>query len=101
VLVAQRELERAVLTTAQAYRAKVAEISRWSPDTVQQFREAAAVADRHFRLGAVPIGTYVELQSSYLDAVEALLDTQAEALEAGLKLQQLTGLNLNLGRLQP
>jgi cobalt-zinc-cadmium efflux system outer membrane protein len=101
VLVAQRELERAVLTTAQAYRAKVAEMQRWSPDTVQQFREAAALADRHFRLGAVPIGTYVELQSSYLDAVEALLDTQAEALEAGLKLQQLTGLNLNLGRLQP
>jgi cobalt-zinc-cadmium efflux system outer membrane protein len=37
----------------------------------------------------------VELQNSYLDAVEALLDTQREALEAGLKLQQLTGLNFN------
>jgi cobalt-zinc-cadmium efflux system outer membrane protein len=62
-----------------------------------QFREAAALADRHYRLGAVPIGTYVELQSSYLDAVEALLDTQAEALAAALELNQLTG--LDLGRL--
>jgi cobalt-zinc-cadmium efflux system outer membrane protein len=45
-------------------------------------------------LGAVPIATYVELQNSYLDAVEALLATQREALEAGLKLQQLTGVDL-------
>jgi LPS export ABC transporter protein LptC len=43
----------------------------------------------------VPLATYVELQNSYLDAVEALLDTQSETLEAGLKLQQLTGLELD------
>ena len=72
-------------------------MQRWAPDAVTQFREAAALADRHYRLGAVPIGTYVELQSSYLDAVEALLDTQAEALAAALELNQLTG--LDLGRL--
>jgi outer membrane protein TolC len=50
-------------------------------------------ADRHYRLGAVPIATYVELQKAYLEAVGALLDTKREALEAGLKLQQLTGLD--------
>jgi hypothetical protein len=47
---------------------------------VQKFREAADLADRHYRTGAVPIATYVELQNSYLDAVEALLDTQRETL---------------------
>ena len=30
-----------------------------------KFRAAAALADRHYRLGAVPIATYVELQNSY------------------------------------
>jgi cobalt-zinc-cadmium efflux system outer membrane protein len=95
LLVAQRELERAVITTAQAFAAKVAESQRWAPESVEKFREAAALADRHYRLGAVPVGTYVELQTSYLDAVEALLDTRTEALEAGLTLQQLTGLELN------
>lgn len=93
VLVAQRDLDRAVLTTAQAFATKVAETRRWAPDTVQKFREAAELADRHYRLGAVPIATYVELQNSYLEAVESLLATQQEALEAGLKLQQLTGLD--------
>ena len=51
------------------------------------------MADRHYRLGAVPIATYIELQMTYLDAVEALIDTEREAIEAGLKLQLLTGLN--------
>ncbi len=94
-LVALRDLERDVLTTARAFATKLAEIRRWSPDTVEKFREAAGLADRHYRLGAVPIATYVELQSSYLDAVEALLATQQEALAAGLRLRQLTGLDFN------
>ena len=52
-------------------------------------------SDRHYRLGAVPIATYVEMQSAYLEAVEALLDTQREAMEAGLRVQLLTGLDFN------
>ena len=101
VVVALRELDREVVTAAQAFATKLAESRRWSPDSVQKFREAADLADRHYRLGAVPIATYVELQNSYLDAVEALLDTQSEALVAGLKLQQLTGLELNPVELTP
>lgn len=101
VLVAQRELDRQVLTAAQAFSTKLAESRRWAPDSVKKFREAAELADRHYRLGAVPIATYVELQNSYLDAVEALLDTQREALEAGLRLQQLTGLDFNPVEIAP
>lgn len=100
-LVAQRELERDVLTAANAFGIKLAESRRWAPDSVKKFREAAELADRHHRLGAVPIATYVELQKSYLDAVEALLNTQREALEAGLKLQQITGLDFNPVEITP
>ena len=95
VIVAQRELEREVLTAAQSFSTKLAETRRWVPESVTKFQEAAALSDRHYRLGAVPIATYVELQNSYLDAVEALLDTQREALEAAMMLQQLTGLDFN------
>lgn len=99
--VAQRELERDVLTASHAFATRVAETRRWAPDTGEKFREAAALADRHYRLGAVPIATYVELQTSYLDAVEALLDTQREALEAGFRLQLLTGLEFNAVAIVP
>ena len=98
---AARELERDVITAANAFATKLAEFRRWAPDAVTKFREAAELADRHYRLGAVPIATYVELQNSYLEAVEALLATQREALEAGLKLQQLTGLTFEATAVTP
>ena len=43
----------------------------------------------------MPLATYVELQGAYLDAVEAILDTKRDALEAGQQLQLLTGLEFN------
>ncbi len=96
--VTQRDTERQVLQAALNYETKLREMSRWRPDSVQHFREAAEVADRHYRLGAVPIATYVELQNKYLEAVESLLDTKQEALEAGQNLELLTGLTPSLAR---
>lgn len=90
--VAERELERQVIAAAQTYEAKVREMEKWHPDSVQHFKEAAALADRHYRLGAVPISTYVELQKQYLEAVENLLDTRREALAAAVQLECLSGL---------
>ena len=101
VLVALRDMEREVITTAQVFEAKFAATAQWKSDSVEKFRDAAALADRHYRLGAVPLATYVELQNAYLDAVEALLDTKREALEAGQQLQVLTGLNFNAVETKP
>ncbi len=90
--VTQREMERRVIEAALTYETKLREMAKWRPDSVEHFREAAEVADRHYRLGAVPISTYVELQKQYLEAVEGLLDTKKEALEAAAQLELLTGL---------
>lgn len=89
---AQRDVTRRVLEAALTYETKLGQMAEWRPDSVAHFREAAEVADRHYRLGAVPISTYVELQKQYLDAVEGLLDTQREALEAAVQLELLTGM---------
>ncbi len=89
--VARREVERKVLEAALTYETKLHEMGKWRPDSVQHFKEAAELADRHYRLGAVPISTYVELQKQYLDAVESLLETQQTALEAAAQLELLTG----------
>ena len=95
LLLAHRNLERQVMEKALAYQTRLNEMAKWRPDSVQQFKEAAALADRHYRLGAVPIATYVELQKQYLEAVDALLSTKREALDAAQELQRLTGLDLN------
>jgi outer membrane protein, heavy metal efflux system len=94
--VAQRDVERRVLQAALGYETKLGEMANWRPDAVQHFQEAAELADRHYRLGAVPISTYIELQKQYLEAVESLLDTKKEALEAAVQLELLTGLQVPL-----
>jgi cobalt-zinc-cadmium efflux system outer membrane protein len=96
LLVAQREVERKVREAALTYESKVKEMGKWRPDAAQHFKEAAEVADRHYRLGAVPVSTYLELQKQYFEAVESLLDTKKEALEAAQNLEQLTGLPMPL-----
>lgn len=94
LLVMQRQIERQVTAAALIYEARLAEIARWRPAAPEDFRAAAEAADQHYRLGAVPIATYVELQKQYLDATEALLETRREAFDAGQQLELLTGLNL-------
>jgi cobalt-zinc-cadmium efflux system outer membrane protein len=98
--VTAREIERKVVEAALTYETKVREMGKWRTDSLEHFREAAELADRHYRLGAVPISTYVELQKQYLEAVESLLDTKKEALEAAQNLEILTGLTQPLATIQ-
>jgi cobalt-zinc-cadmium efflux system outer membrane protein len=89
--VAQREVERKVVEAVVTYDSKVRQMRAWRPDAVQHFRDAAELADRHYRLGAVGVSVYVELQKQYLEAVNSLLDTKKEALESAQNISQLTG----------
>lgn len=88
---AKRDAERRVIETSLAYENKLKEISSWKPEAIQHFKEAAELADRHYRLGSVPVTVYVELQTQYLEALQGLHDTRKEALEAALNLEVLTG----------
>ena len=100
--VAQRDVERKVSETYLQYAARLYEIARTRPDAAQDFRETADLADRHYRLGAVPLATYIEMQKQYLEALEALLETKRSALEASEQLHLLTGRSLNsLSIVQP
>lgn len=94
LLLTQREVERRVTENVQTMRIKLEQMSRWRADSAQPFREAAELADRHYRLGAVPIATYVELQKQYLEAVGAMLDTKQETLASAQNLEFLTGESL-------
>jgi cobalt-zinc-cadmium efflux system outer membrane protein len=80
-----------VVESAALLKARVEEMERWRSNAIEELKEAAALADRHYRLGAVPLATYVELQKQYLDAVEAILESKREALVAAQELEILTG----------
>jgi len=89
--VSQREIERRIREAAAAYELHRKEIHRWNPKIADELREAATLADRHYRLGAVPFATYLEVQSSYLEALEAIYSTKADALQELAELELLTG----------
>jgi cobalt-zinc-cadmium efflux system outer membrane protein len=92
--VAQREIERRIREQAAAYELHRKEIARWNPKIAANLGEAAELADRHYRLGAVPLSTYLEVQSSYLDALDTIHATEADALSALAELESLTGTKL-------
>ena len=96
LLATQREVERQVTEAALLYETQRQRLASWKPEMLASFKDAAALADRHFRLGSVEIATYVELQEKYLEAVEAINETKASALEAALTVEQLAGLSETL-----
>ena len=91
---AQRGVERKLREHAASYALHRKEMERWNPKVAEQLREAATLADRHYRLGAVPLATYLEVQSSYLEALQAIYATQADALTALAEIELLTGTKL-------
>ncbi len=101
LLATQRQVERQLTEAALIYEGNRQQLSTWKPEILTSFKEAAALADRHYRLGAVEITTYVELQEKYLEAVEAINETKAAALEAALTIEQVSGLTETLVKIEP
>lgn len=95
LVAAQRRIARQVFDQAAQYDAKRRALTGWQGDAPDRFAAAAAEADRNFRLGAIPIATYTQMQSEYLSALSAVLDTRREAFEALLQLRALNGGSLD------
>ncbi|WP_164158196.1 TolC family protein, partial [Sandarakinorhabdus rubra] len=90
-IAARRRLLVQLHSDAALYRARSAAIEKWPADAPQRFAAAAAEADRAYRLGAVPLATYVQMQTGWLDALTAVLDTRAGLWEAQENIRILTG----------
>ena len=91
LLNAQRRISREVFDQSAQYEAKRAALIKWADRTPGSFAEVAAEADRNYRLGAIPLTTYTQLQQAYIEATNAVLDTRREAIEALLQLRALNG----------
>lgn len=61
---------------------------------IGEFESSAELADRHFRLGAIEVSTYIELQTQYLEASEALLEQRNDAYGHLLEIELLLGRSL-------
>lgn len=86
-----REVERQITEAWLILQTQQKRLEGWKPTSLQAFAESAQLADRHYRLGAVPISTYIEMQDKYLEATEAINATRLDVLRASLELEQLIG----------
>jgi cobalt-zinc-cadmium efflux system outer membrane protein len=91
LLATLRDLERDLAVARSAYLSELDALSRWRPESEKQFSDAAAEADRHYRLGAVPAATYVEMQRGYLDAMDSLIESRRNAWKHRMEIERLTG----------
>ncbi|MDR2981794.1 MAG: TolC family protein [Puniceicoccales bacterium] len=90
---ARRDLHKDVVSTVLAYRASQQLLAEWGAEKVTRFREAAELGERHYRLGTVPVSTYLSLQQAYLDSIETVTATRTDTVKAAAQLTILTGLS--------
>jgi cobalt-zinc-cadmium efflux system outer membrane protein len=90
-----REVERKVADAAFIYASRREEAQKLQSSILPQMREAADLADRNYRTGALPIATYTEVQKQYLDSLDAFFAAQSAAFEARQQLEQLTATRLD------
>lgn len=92
LLTTLRDLERDLAVARGAYLTEREALSRWRPESEKEFLEASEEADRHYRLGAVPAATYVEMQRGYLDALDALIESRRNAWKHRMEIERLIGI---------
>ena len=92
---AMREVERKIVTAADSYKKELKKLGENMPQLLGQLREAAKLADDNYRLGVLPISTYTEIQSQYLEGTDAVLNSRLDALRYLADLEYLSGEQLH------
>src|SRR5258707_4081844 len=92
---AMREVERKIMTAADSYKKELKKLGENTPELLGRLRDAAKLADDNYRLGVLPISTYTEIQSQYLEGTDAVLNSRLDALRYLADLEYLSGEQLH------
>lgn len=85
-----RSVEQELAEAYAAYLAIQRQLERYPVSQLDRLREGAELADRQYRLGAVQVQTYLDMEDQYLAALSGTLGTLREAHERFLKIQLVT-----------
>ena len=92
---AMREVEQKIMIAADSYKKELKKLSENTPQLLGQLRDAAKLADDNYRLGVLPISTYTEIQSQFLEGTDAVLNSRLDALRYLADLEYLSGEQLH------
>jgi cobalt-zinc-cadmium efflux system outer membrane protein len=88
-------VEQKIMTAADSYKKELKKLGENTPQLLGQLRDAAKLADDNYRLGVLPISTYTEIQSQYLEGTDAVLNSRLDALRYLADLEYLSGEQLH------
>jgi cobalt-zinc-cadmium efflux system outer membrane protein len=91
LLDARRKVEAEIARRHRAYQVHLRLVQQAPAATVEALREAADLADRNYRTGAIALPLYLEVQREYLNARRLRGDALLAAWESWLDLRLLTG----------
>ena len=95
IAAAWRDVEKDLGQTWLSYASKVDQLRMHKDDPAVRFAEAAKLAESHFRAGALSLQLFMDAQAGYIEAVDSALVIQEQAVEAGFRLRELSGVNFN------
>jgi cobalt-zinc-cadmium efflux system outer membrane protein len=95
IAAAWRDVEKNLGQTWLSYASKVDQLRMHKDDPAVRFAEAAKLAESHFRAGALSLQLFMDAQAGYLEAVDSALVIQEQAVEAGFRLRELSGVNFS------
>lgn len=88
---ARRDFELSVTKIYESRKLIDVQISQANPDLMQNLAQLADLADRQYRLGAINLTTFLEVQRQYLGAMRSVHQTTLDAISLDLDLQLLSG----------
>ncbi|MDD4931993.1 MAG: TolC family protein [Methylacidiphilaceae bacterium] len=83
-------VQSAVATAFATYQTVRKQLAGQSHDVISRLQRAAELADRQYRLGAIPVQTFLEMQRQYLSSAQALYTAALDLQTALLNLENLT-----------
>lgn len=89
---ARRDVEAEIVRRFHAYELALKQLGSFEKGYLEKMHDAADMADRHYRLGAVNVQIFLETQRQYLNAGRIYGDAVVAAHENLLDLQLLTGI---------
>jgi cobalt-zinc-cadmium efflux system outer membrane protein len=88
---ARRDLELSLTKIYQSRQLLDTQISQTKPDLLQNLAQLADMADRQYRLGAINLTTFLEVQRQFLSTTQSVHQAILDANSLDLDLQLLTG----------
>ncbi|MCC7519847.1 MAG: TolC family protein [Verrucomicrobiae bacterium] len=98
---ALRDAERELTGAHASYLRVQKQLERFPVSQLDRLRESAELADRQYRLGAIQVQTYLDMQDHYLAAMSGTLRTLREGYDRFLRIQLLIGDSTLLGGSKP